>query len=196
MKEAKRRLTTLALSLLFFAVALGALSLKAEAKNATDACNDCSSGKVYISGTRLIVEQEGQTLNGYDLNGYDVFINANNVTLKNCSNITYVTINNGTKNAVVSGNTIIGSADNGIIIRTDGAKVNNNTISGIKKCSIVAENVSNCTISKNKISGNQGNSSIRVFQCKNMTVSENTVSNSVHYGIVLLGDNGSTLKGI
>ena len=195
MREAKRRLTTLALSVLFFAVALGALSLKAEAKNAVDACNDCSSGKVYISGKRLIIGQEGHTLNGYDLNGYDVYINADNVTLKKCSNITYVTIPSGVKNATVTGNTIIGSTPNGIIVQANGAKVTGNTISGTTTCGINLDSVSDCEISKNKISGNDGAAAIRINKCKKITVSENTVSNSAHYGIQVIGDNSSVIKG-
>ena len=195
MREAKRRLTTLALSVLFFAVALGALSLKAEAKNAVDACNDCSSGKVYISGKRLIIGQEGHTLNGYDLNGYDVYINADNVTLKKCSNITYITIPSGVKNATVTGNTIIGSTPNGIIVQANGAKVTGNTISGTTTCGINLDSVSDCEISKNKISGNDGAAAIRINKCKKITVSENTVSNSAHYGIQVIGDNSSVIKG-
>ncbi|MBR6384087.1 MAG: right-handed parallel beta-helix repeat-containing protein [Lachnospiraceae bacterium] len=195
MREAKRRLTTLALSVLFFAVALGALSLKAEAKNAVDACNDCSSGKVYISGQRLVIEQEGHTLEGYDLNGYEVYIKADNVTVKKCSNITYVTIPTGVKKATVTGNTIIGPTSNGVIVLANGAKVTGNTISGTSNCGIYADSVSECEISKNKISGNNGASSIRLNKCKKITLSENTVSNSLHYGITLIGDNSSVLKG-
>ena len=194
MKDAKRRLTTLALSFVFFALALGALSLKAEAKNATDAVNDFPSGNMLIADGRLVIYQDGLTLDGYDI-GLPVYINAKNVTVKNCTNITYVTIPGGKENAVVTNNTIVGSATNGIIIQSNGATVTNNTITGSQDCGIIAESVSNCTINNNSITGNNGNSSIRVYKCTNMTLSDNTVTNSLHYGIVLIGDNGSTLKG-
>lgn len=195
MREVGKRLSTICLSILAFALVLGVLSIKAEAKNANDAVSDNPGGKVYISGNRLIVGKEGVTLDSYNLNGYDVYINANNVTLKKCSNITYVTIPSGVKNAVVSGNTIIGSTPNGIIVKADGAKVTGNTITGTTSSGIILDSVSNCEISKNKITGNDGGHAIYVKSCKNITLSENTVSDSLHYGITLIGDNGSVVKG-
>ncbi|MBO4785378.1 MAG: right-handed parallel beta-helix repeat-containing protein, partial [Lachnospiraceae bacterium] len=194
MKEAKKILSTLALSILVFVTALGLLSLKAEAKNASDAVTANPGGKVRIEGNELIIEKDGVTLDSYDLNGYFVYINAKNVTLNKCSNITYIKVLENSKNITLSGNTVKGAADYGIIIDADGTKVTENTITGTTICGIIAQNVSDCTISKNKVSGNKGNSSIRVYQCERMTVSENTVSDSLHYGIVFIGDNGSTLK--
>ncbi|MBR5067303.1 MAG: right-handed parallel beta-helix repeat-containing protein, partial [Lachnospiraceae bacterium] len=194
MKETKKLLSTLALSILVFVTALGLLSLKAEAKNASDAVTANPGGLVRVEGSELIIEKDGVTLDGYDLNGYFVYINAKNVTLNKCSNITYIKVLKNSKNITLSGNTVKGAADYGIIIDADGTKVTENTITGTNICGIIAENVSDCTISKNKVSGNKGNSSIRVYQCERMTVSENTVSDSLHYGIVFIGDNGSTLK--
>ena len=195
MTKVTRRLITICLSLLTIALCVGALSLKAEAKNASDAVNDNPGGKVLIADGRVVIYQDGLTLNGYDLNGYPVYINANNVTVKNCSNITYVYIPKDKKNAVISGNTIIGSTANGISVLADGAKVTGNTITGTTSSGILVQDVSNCEISKNKVIGNDGGHAIYVKSCKNITLSDNTVSNSLHYGITLIGDNGSVVKG-
>ncbi len=194
MTKVTRRLITICLSLLTIALCVGALSLKAEAKNASDAVNDNPGGKVLIADGRVVIYQDGLTLNGYDLNGYPVYINANNVTVKNCSNITYVYIPKDKKNAVISGNTIIGSTANGISVLADGAKVTGNTITGTTSSGILVQEVSNCEISKNKVIGNDGGHAIYVKNCKNITLSDNTVSDSLHYGISLIGDNGSVVK--
>ena len=194
MKEAKKILSTLALSILVFVAALGMFSIKAEAKNASDAVAANPGGLVRIAGSRLIIEQDGVTLDGYDLNGYNVYIKAKNVTLKKCSNITFITVAKESKNVTVSGNTIIGSTEHGIIVDADGTKIKGNTISGTTGTGIHLSKVSNCEISKNKVSGNAGGHAIYVSNCKNITISENTVSNSNHYGISLVGDNGSILK--
>ncbi len=201
MKKVCRLLFSALAGFLLFMGSIGLLSIKAEAKNGQDAANDIDG--IYIHEgveDRLAIEKDGIVLDGYNLSGYNVYIRANNVTVKNCTNITYVKLADNYKGITVENNTIIGSTDNGIIIApgVTNSKIIKNNIKGTKLTGINADSASNCTIDGNTITGNGGSSaathSIFVKSCSNMTISNNIVTNSENYGITLRGDNGSTVS--
>ncbi len=192
MKKEGRILMTLLMPLFAFALIAGTFSLKAEAKTAADLAT--VSG-VTVNGTCVDISGNGVTLDNYDLTGFDIYIHANNVTVKNCSNITWINVEGGFSDIKVLGNTIKGSADNGIVVKSNGTKVSNNIITGTKASGIYLNNVSNCNVEKNTITGNDGTHSLMVLQCNGCQVIENTISDSKNYGIMVISDTNSVIKG-
>ena len=192
MKKEGRILMTLLMPLFAFALIAGTFSLKAEAKTADDLAT--VSG-VTVNGTCVDISGNGVTLDNYDLTGYDIYIHANNVTVKNCSNITWINVEGGYSDIKVLGNTIKGSADNGIVVASNGTEVSNNIITGTKASGIYLNSVSGCKIYKNSITGNDGTHSLMVFKCNSCNVIENTISDSKNYGIMVISDTNSVIKG-
>ena len=196
MKKVSRLIFSTLAGLLFFVGSVGLLSINAEAKNGQDAANDIDG--IYIhSGyeDRIAIEKDGIVLDGYDLTGYNVFIRAKNVTVKNCTNATYIKLVTNYSGITVENNTVIGPTADGIIIES-GVKdsyVSYNTISGTTQTGINAGKASNCKIDNNTITGNTGSHSIFINTCPAMIISNNTIKNSAHYGLTLKADNGSTV---
>ncbi|MCR4929846.1 MAG: right-handed parallel beta-helix repeat-containing protein, partial [Lachnospiraceae bacterium] len=146
MKVLKKSLINSLLALLVFAGVIGVYSIKAKAaKTGADAASDIDG--IFIHSAypdRLAIEKDGIVLEGYDLTGFNVFIRANNVTVKNCTNATYIKLVKDYKNITVENNTIVGAADNGIIIEegvTD-STVKNNTITGFSLTAVNASKAS------------------------------------------------------
>ncbi len=194
MKKGLRIISALCM-FLFFVGSISIFSITAQAKNADDAVTD-NPGKVFIySGERVAIESDGVVLDGYDFTGYNVFIRANNVTVKNCTNATYIKLVTNYSGITVENNTVIGPTADGIIIES-GVKnsyVSYNQISGTTQTGINAGNASECKIDNNTITGNSGSHSVFINSCSAMIVSNNTIKNSAHYGLTLKADNGSTV---
>lgn len=195
MKKAGRILMALLMPLFAFALIAVTFTLKAEAapKTASDAAKDIAG--VSLSGSTVDISGNGVTLDSYDLTGYDIYIHANNVTVKNCSNITWINVEGGFSDIKVLGNTIIGSAANGIVVASNGTEVSNNTITGTTASGIYLNKVSGCVVKNNAITGNEGTHSLMVFKCNGCQVIGNTISNSRNYGIMVISDTNSVIQG-
>ncbi len=204
----------------FFSTALvllaaGAFPIVSSAKGARDVP---AGADVDVANKLIIIKQDNYSLDGYDLSGYWLSIQANNVTIKNCKTGRITADTAGKKGHVITGNTITNPGGNGVVLnKNDNCKVTNNTFSagvneavlmdGVSGCqisdnkmdgvltqSIWILNCSDCTIKGNTITNNDGNSSILADKCTRLTIDSNNISNSAHYGIVIYNDNGSALN--
>ena len=186
--------------------------------SAAKGAGDVPAGADVDTNAKLIiVKTDNYTLDGYDLSGYWISIQANNVTIKNCKTGRITANTSGKKGHVISGNTIINPAGEGILLENDNCKVTGNTfgtgidravfmnsvsgcqitdnkMDGVLEQSIWILSCSNCTIKGNVITNNDGNASISADECTKLTIESNDISNSAHYGIVIDHDNGSTLN--
>ena len=196
-KKIKSMVSVLLIPFLILVGCFSLLSIKAEAKGAADAA---SLDGVYIfpdTMTRIIIDKAGVDLNGYDFSGYDVWIKADNVTVQNCKNISFITTESG-KGIKILNNTIVGPCNNGIVINTSETTVSGNTLTGTGKDEggqgILLSKVSNCEVSNNTITGHKGGQSILIGECTNIKVVGNTIKDSYHYGMVVKGDNGSLVQ--
>ena len=178
------------LGVLLFAGSLSLLSIKAQAKGPDEAALIAGVTK----GTNYISINSAATVDGYDLNGYYVYIDGSNAVLKNCTNVKYVIISSNAKKVTVKNNTIIGPNNVGVTVIGDKATVSNNTISNMSEVAISVANISDGHISGNKVSGHKGSYPIYVEGCTNMDISKNILKDSYHYGIVVAKDNGSVIK--
>lgn len=194
MKKTEKKILAFLMPLFVFALVVGVFSLKAEAapKTAADAAHDIDG--VSLDGSTVVIDKAGVVVNGYDLNGYSVFVNAKNVTIQNCSNIKDINLYSGNSDMTVTGNTIIGPATNGITVHSNGCKISNNIITGTNDFGIYLDNVSNCEVKNNTITGNEGMSSLVALSCNQCNIIENTISNSRHYGIMVISDTNSVIK--
>ena len=193
MKKEGRILMTLLMPLFAFALIAGTFSLKAEAKTADDAAKDIAG--VSLDGSTVVIDKAGVVVDGYDLNGYSVFVNAKDVTIQNCSNIKDINLYSGNGNMTVIGNTIIGPAANGITVYSNGCKITNNIITGTNDFGIFLNSVSKCDVKENTITGNKGMSSLVALACNQCNIMENKISDSRHYGIMVMSDTNSVIKG-
>ena len=172
------------------------MPIKAPAKSAADAAAAINGVNLYNQeGINILaVEKDGITVEGYDLSGYSVLIKANNVTVKNCTNIMFVNIHPNLSGVKFTGNTIVGPYATGVTILSDNVEISNNTITGTTNFGIYAENRKGCTISGNTVSGNAGLYSIIIKNCSNMTISGNTIKDSALDALRIEGDNGSVIS--
>ncbi len=187
----------LLIGLLLLAIAcIVLMPITAQAKSAADAAAayDGVDTSVLEGVNTLAVTKPGITLDGYDLTNYSVLINANNVTVKNCTNIKFVNILPNLSGVKVTGCTIVGPYSTGVSILSDKVEISNNIITGTTNFGIYAENRKDCTISGNTISGNAGLYSMIIKNCSNMTISGNTIKDSALDGLRIEGDNGSVIS--
>lgn len=159
--------------LALFVTVAGLASIKAEAKGISDLKTLVGTGNVD-TGTKNVFIRNAATVDGYDLEGYRVVIQAENVTFKNCTNVDAIVVQKS--NCTISNNTITASSANSAY------------------CGIQLTSVSNCKVTKNTISNVAGIASIYMDGCTTVTVSDNTITNSDHYGIAVNNDNSSIIK--
>lgn len=158
-------------------IVAGVMTIKAEAKGIAELKTLLASDPLAVDTTgKCVTVRNSVTIDGYDLQGYKIQINAANVTIKNCTNVLSIDVPPGYfgSGAVISNNTITVIGNNGIgLIGVSNAKVTGNTISD---------------------SAGTGNASIYLDNCVSAVVEGNTITNSDHYGITVIHDDSSVIK--
>lgn len=147
----------------------GLMALKADAKSLDD-LRGMSGVSINDTGKQVLIDQ-AITIDGYELGDYILIINADNVTVSDC---TVCSIADNGNNAIIKNNTVTGGFEDYV-----GIGINN---------------VSGSEITGNTISNVKGLSSVWLDGCKGVTLSDNIIKDSAHYGINVQRDNSSIIK--
>ena len=199
-------------SVLLVGLIAGAFPIVSSAKGVAD----ITGADVDNVNKIVMIRTDNYELNGFDLPGYWISVEANNVKVENCTT-GRITFKPGLTGIVITGNTISVSGDIGVNVNINnctitgnnigggvtfgvfldgvsGCTVSGNTVTGATQQGIFTSNASNCSITSNTINSNAGNSSIYANHSTSLTIDGNILNNSGHYGIVLNYDNGSVVN--
>ena len=112
-----------------FLVIFSALSVNVKAQGPEEA-GQIEGVLKHNDRNSITIYGDGAVVDGFDLTGYDVYISANNVTLKNCTGIINININAGLSGITVENNTIVGPTEYGISMFADNSVIKGNIITG------------------------------------------------------------------
>ena len=176
-----------------FLVIFSALSVNVKAQGPEEA-GQIEGVLKHNDRNSITIYGDGAVVDGFDLTGYDVYISANNVTLKNCTGIINININAGLSGITVENNTIVGPTEYGISMFADNSVIKGNIITGASAAAISCQNNSWNKICDNKVENHPGLHSMYFYHCPNLEVSGNYINNSAHYGMVFDGCSGAVIK--